>query len=64
MTVIPVPRTAYATRAAARRRSKALAATAVLILIAVFWASPVLILVGTAVKTAAPLLQADAHAPV
>lgn len=53
MTAVPVPRTTYATRAAARGRSKALAATAVLVLVAVFWASPVLILVGTAVKTAA-----------
>jgi raffinose/stachyose/melibiose transport system permease protein len=43
---------------AGRRRSKALAGTAVLIVIAVFWASPVLILLSTAVKTAADF---DAH---
>lgn len=53
MTAIPAARTDYATRAAARRRTRALAGTAVLIVIAIFWASPVLILLGTAVKTAA-----------
>ena len=58
MTAIPVPRTDYAARAQARRRTKALGATAVLVLIAVFWASPVLVLVSTAVKTAADF---DAH---
>jgi raffinose/stachyose/melibiose transport system permease protein len=52
MTAIHAPRTAYVTRMAARRRTKALTGTAVLIVIAVFWASPVLILLSTALKTA------------
>lgn len=58
MTAIRLPRTGYQTRAARRRRTQALAATAVLIVIAVFWASPVLILLSTALKTTADF---DAH---
>jgi raffinose/stachyose/melibiose transport system permease protein len=58
MTAASVPRPSYASRAAARRRNRALAGTAVLVVIAVFWASPVLILISTALKTASDF---DAH---
>lgn len=43
----------YRSTLAVRRRRKALIATVVLILMAIFWASPVLILLTTALKTAA-----------
>ena len=52
-----VSRPDFVSRAPARRRRKIVLGTAVLVVIAVFWSSPVLVLIATAVKT-----QADFNA--
>jgi raffinose/stachyose/melibiose transport system permease protein len=47
-------------RSQARKRRRALAGTAVMLVIAIFWASPILILITTSLKTAADFATSGA----